>query len=141
MSGLEAAGLALAIIPICTTGIAEYDSALDKVKRFRQWQFQLPRCVRRLRRQRYELELSMRLLLSAVVPHGTLESMLSDPVGPAWRDQSLVAKLRNRHGRLYPVFEEAILDICKLMKRLVLYLGLSESENVCLDSTRLGKDE
>lgn len=130
MSGLEIAGLLLGAIPTCATAIAEYNSTLDKIKRFRHWRLDLPRYVGILRRQRSELEETLRLLLFGMVDSDGLEIMIEDPVGSHWKNEALISKLKGKYREEYDIFEERIRDISSPMFKLTARLGLTKTEYV-----------
>lgn len=111
ITGIEIAGLALAVAPIIISAIEHYREGLEP---FRAW----ARYRRELRLLRNILDVEIAKLLNTceqlllfIVPQGELHELITHPGGPRWQDSALQDKLRVLLARSYSSFMSALCEI------------------------------
>ncbi|ORY09924.1 hypothetical protein BCR34DRAFT_486580 [Clohesyomyces aquaticus] len=130
MSGVEIAGIALAVLPLIINAIEDYNEGLDPVKAFLRWERELPQFIRKLRNQHVHFSQTMRLLLEPITTEFELAEMLSDPSGQMWKDKEMSIKLKNKLQESYQAYQSTISDIERIMKKIAGKLDLNRSTNV-----------
>ncbi|KAF2738523.1 hypothetical protein EJ04DRAFT_585903 [Polyplosphaeria fusca] len=127
MSGVEIAGIALAVLPLIINALEDYEEGLDPIKSFMRWEKELPKCIRKLRNQHVHFEQNMRLLLEPITTDYELAEMLSDPNGQYWKDGEMSEKLRERLQESYHAYQGTIGDIERIMKKIASKLDLDRA--------------
>lgn len=130
MSGIEAAGVILAVIPLMISGMEHYE---DTKKTAWNW-WRIKRAHRRdcgrLEDIQIEYNNVIRELLDPLVSDGTVsqaqyKQLLEEPLGKAWHDSDIVLALE---GRLQSM-KSRFLDIIKELNRLVVELAAATKVN------------
>jgi len=120
MSGIEVAGLVLGSIPILLAALKLGGEALGSSRRLIGHKAVIERYQTILEAEATTFQNTLILLLADVVSNLKLQSLLEDPLGPAWRDESFVTALRDkRFGDDYDV----ILKVMKLMDETLRKFG------------------
>ena len=130
MSGFEIAGIALAILPICSAAINGYASTMSAARAFKNRGGLVSEYTRRLEVHAAHIQFTVRLLYLPFVARADIEHMLQDHRNSLWTDSHVVTQLKTRHGSLYELFERRINDLTKSLARLVYLLGLAKSSDV-----------
>ena len=110
MSGLEAVGLILGVIPLIIAGVGQCKDNLAG-KEMRQLE-------RHFKTQHNIFLNNIEELLSTLVSDTHLEQLMKDPHGEAWRDKAVSAKLEEQLGGAYQSFEEIMEDVKVMMEDL-----------------------
>jgi hypothetical protein len=84
MSGFEAAGILLAVLPLCISAIEDYNRGLEPLKAFMQWNNQLPTLIRALRAQHVHYEMNLKAILMPVTSEEEVSALMSDGYGEMW---------------------------------------------------------
>ena len=98
MSGIEIAGLALAVLPILMTAVQQYNSCLTPIKRFRRFSTEAQDHYEELMIQRTIFRNHCRNLLEEVVDHDAASAMLNSLTQKSWSDQSIDEQLASKLG-------------------------------------------
>ena len=116
MSGVEVAGLALAVLPLVISAAKHYRDGLGFAKRFiGKKKF--------IKEYKDELALQSTLLslyIKAIISRTTLSArtqveLLDDPCGKAWQRSEVVRQLSNAMGEACRPFENLVSRVCALM--------------------------
>lgn len=121
---MEVAGLVLEAVPIFMAATSQYKKSLDCFRHFRDCNIELPKFVRRLRRQRDSFWLSLKIILLPCFPKEIVSEMLVDPRHYNWTNQNALRALEAFHGQSYAAFNDAITDIAISIAQLGQYVGL-----------------
>ncbi|KAJ5304129.1 uncharacterized protein N7443_003789 [Penicillium atrosanguineum] len=129
VTGIEAAGLALALIPLLVNQIDGYARGIEKTKRWKYFRRELETyCV--------GLNIQHTILQSVLeqVPEDVVEdeeavvALILNPRGAGWRSPKLLQALRTKFGRNYEPFVGNINELCELLERLSTRLGLPTTD-------------
>lgn len=134
MSGVELAGLALAVLPLLVSAIEHYDDILKPLRAYRGFSSKLKRLNDDLTVQRTIFRTECLLLLAPVSTSTTAQAMLSDPRHEAWESVTLERVLNERFGPLA--------SSCQLVvKRINAHLkSIAEVLSKIIDVTSLPHD-
>jgi hypothetical protein len=110
-SGVEIAGLALAVFPVVVETVSLYLKAAESVKRLWRYARVLRQLHRRINLEHVKLANSCEQLLYEIVETRDLLDLISHPGGPAWREAELRSKLQEHLGRSYESFFDTMLEI------------------------------
>lgn len=130
MSGVELAGLVLAVLPLVISALEDYNDGLDPVKAFVKWENYLPQYIRKLRNQHVHYEQTLRLLLAPITTEYELAEMIAEPHGDLWRDPTMAEKLRYKLDESYDAYHHTIKDIEKIMTTIAEKLDLERATSV-----------
>ncbi|KAF2115033.1 hypothetical protein BDV96DRAFT_91523 [Lophiotrema nucula] len=130
MSGVEVAGIALAVLPLFISALEDYEEGLDPIKSFMRWERELPKFIRKLRNQHVHFAQTMRLLLEPITTDVELDEMLDNPSGRMWKDADMSRRLEDRLQESYHAYQSTILDIEKIMKKIALKLDLDRAKEL-----------
>ncbi|KAL1613934.1 hypothetical protein SLS54_010144 [Diplodia seriata] len=124
MSGIEVAGLVLGALPLIVKALKAYSSGASTIRRYIRYHTPLKDLSTELGVE-YVLYLNAceRLLDGLVDDNTEREALLQKPGGPAWKNQELERRLKQRLSKGYPVFvdtvnqiEFAVAELMKLLK-------------------------
>ncbi|KAF2142808.1 uncharacterized protein K452DRAFT_307725 [Aplosporella prunicola CBS 121167] len=130
MSGVELAGLVLAVLPLVIQALEDYNEGLDPIKAFIRWERELPSFIRKLRNQHVQYELTLRLLLTPITTEYELAEMITDPSGDLWKDPEMAIKLEEKLGEAYQAYQGTMTDIDAIMKKIASKLDLNRDPTV-----------
>jgi len=121
-TGIEAAGLALAVFPLLLKGLSVYVDGVLKFRDLRDWNSVLGRLVRELKVESYVFEnVCGQLLEGMVSPGDPKEPMKENP----WDDHEIQRKLRERMGpEVAETFTELVKELLELLENLRKELGI-----------------
>lgn len=105
MSGIEVAGIVLAVIPLIITGIEAYDR---KIKRRRNLLEELEDLKDELESEYAKFRNTMELLLSDSVDDRTFNQLFSDVGGKLWSNTRVEECLKNRLRQDYEIFRKYV---------------------------------
>ena len=107
----EAAGLALAILPLIVSAIEHYKDCLGPGKRFYQYASQARKFLRKYEAQHAIFLNQCRLLLEDAVEPEMVDQMLHDNGHPSWKDPKIDEGLQKRLEASYGSCTTVIEDI------------------------------
>jgi hypothetical protein len=134
VTGVEAAGIILAILPLVVNQLDAYVQGLETIKTFR------------MKRYRRELESYLtRLGTQQAIFLNTLEHLLEDvadsddevrdlignPAGTSWQDPVFQERLRKRLGRDHDIYIKTMTMLSGILQNLSDKLGLDTNTNTC----------
>ena len=118
MSGFEAAGLALAILPLIFSAAKRYDSVLGPFSRYKGFAKEAKIYSKELGIQRTIFRNECRNLLEEVIDHDAASSMLDSLSQETWSDAHIDAQLLQQLGEswqackaIIEMIEERLLDV------------------------------
>ena len=111
MSGFEAAGVLLGVLPLLVSAIEHYDDVLRPLQRFKDYAPELSRFQRRILAQKTIFRSQCQLLLVPITDHETANDMLDGPKHQEWSSKHLKAKLEQQLGYSAKACAETIKDI------------------------------
>jgi hypothetical protein len=129
MSGFEAVGVVLAVLPLLISTLEHYNEGLEPVKTFFQWRKELPVFVRALRTQRVHLEQNLKVLLSPIASQDEVAALMNNPIGEMWKGD-MAERLQERLGEAYHEYYSTVIDCEETLKTLVVGLDIDKSGNV-----------
>lgn len=100
MSGVEAVGFLLGIVPLLISTIEHYDNVLRPIRRYREFTAKSQRFHDELETQRVIFQAECQLLLGQVVGLDTAQKMLHSYGHPLWRDVGFCRRFEQRLGSL-----------------------------------------
>lgn len=134
VTGIEAVGLTLTVIPLLVNQLDSYVRGIEKVKLLRRYRRELAAYSRGLATQRAVLINTLIQTLGGIVnDEQELSELIDNPRGPGWKDPALQRKLRLRLDRNYDLFLDNMSDLNDLLLRLSKKLGINIAENKVCD--------
>lgn len=130
MSGIELAGLILAIFPVVVEGVELYVKGVNALERWWRFSRVLKRLLRRIRLERLKFQQNCEALLCGITEPGQLDRLLKDPGGPEWTLPDLQGRLEKQLGDSYHAYMEAAIEIKEMLERLRSKLELDQSGKV-----------
>lgn len=131
MSGIEVAGIVLAVLPLFISALENYENGLDPIRAFLEFDSELPNQIRKLRDQHINYNLTMKLLLSSIADSEEVDEMISDPGGDCWKDRNMQKRLEERLDESYQAYLDTIKHIEEIMKTIAKDLKIDQSDRVC----------
>ncbi|KAI1309237.1 hypothetical protein F5Y03DRAFT_348922 [Xylaria venustula] len=125
MSGVEAVGLALGIIPLIISALEHYNDGKSALSTWRRHVRVIQSLLRNLKTEHGKLYNTCETLLGGIVSPAKLEPMLSEPFGSLWQDEDTKERVERRLDHMYSVFQETIRDMLAIMEELKSNLGLN----------------
>jgi hypothetical protein len=103
MSGVEAVGLVLGVLPLLISVLGHYQDVLRPFRRYSQFTSKAQRFCDELETERAIFQAECQILLGVMAEHEEAMKMLEDLSHSLWRDAVLGEKLRQEFGSLgYP---------------------------------------
>ena len=123
-SGVEVAGLVLAVIPLVVAGIDSYSNGVRTIRKIRH-------CIEELEDMRDDLELehekfriTVEFLLRDSVDDQTLQMLFDDIGGKLWADEYIEKCFHGRLQRAYAIFWKSVRSMDKSLRDLKRGLDL-----------------
>ena len=129
-TGIEAAGLALAVFPLVVEGIKFYLKGLATVKRWWRYAKVLEHLLPRLDLEKVKFANACEELLYEIAGTKELRLLLEDPGGPQWASDTLLDGLREHLGRSFKACMAAVTDMRTMLERLIEKLELDNNGQV-----------
>lgn len=137
VTGIEAAGLALAILPLIVNQADNYVQGLETLKMFgsRRYRREIKSHYNSLSTQQSILENVLERCFQGVVEYEEdIAELINSPLGPLWRDPTLQNMLSKKLGRDFDNFIRTVTELAELLEVFSMKLGLStrDSLRVCI---------
>ncbi|KAG9556095.1 hypothetical protein KCU71_g11694, partial [Aureobasidium melanogenum] len=132
MSGMEVAGLVLAVIPLFISAIEHYEDGLRTVRVLKLvvYRQELTHYRTKLMTEYGLYNNALEELLVDVVTPLELRNMIDQGYGPLWKDAALEDKLRKRLGRTYHTYFLVMKQMQEVMARIASLLDIQRQGNV-----------
>lgn len=131
MSGIEAAGLVLAVFPIVVSGLQHFTEGVETIKSWKRYQRELAKYSRTLETQRIVyLNTIERLFEGIIQSNDELEALMEDPEGAFAHKPQYEEGLRNRLGRSYNNYLLIMADMLEALRKARRELGIGEDGKV-----------
>lgn len=108
MSGIEVAGIVLAVLPLFVSAWEHYEKGLDPVSAFWSWERQLPVQIDKLRTQQCLFECNLDLLIAPIMSPAEREALNGKDFHKIWKDESIQLRIKQRLGRALGPFESSL---------------------------------
>ncbi|KAJ5153675.1 uncharacterized protein N7500_009114 [Penicillium coprophilum] len=136
VTGIEATGVALAILPLLVNQLDNYARGLEKIKGFRRYKWQFEDYSTGLSAQYAILLNTLELSLEGVVDdHDQRSELIRNPMGPGWTEAAFQRRLIEKLGRDYISFTGTANGLCRLLEDLSTRLGLETTDYSTAAST------
>ncbi|KAL4912144.1 hypothetical protein BDW62DRAFT_206747 [Aspergillus aurantiobrunneus] len=124
MSGVEVAGLALAVIPLVVNQLDNYARGIETIKGLRRYRWELEGYSSNLSAQYAIFLNTLEIFLQDVVDdHDERSDLISNPGGDGWKDVQFRAALTQKLGRDYHAFTGTVAGLCSLLEEVSNKLG------------------
>ena len=124
MSGLEIAGVVLAVIPVFQIALRRFQG--DKSKTLNKYRHIIGDVSRRLDLEHAQLHSTFSRLLSLVLEEDRVAEILAGPADLAWKDERLVNMIREHLGEdKFALCTETLQDLAQCVTSLREELGLA----------------
>ncbi|KAJ5535220.1 hypothetical protein N7527_001474 [Penicillium freii] len=130
---MEAAGVALAILPLVINQLDNYVQGLETIKSFRakRYRRELESYSSSLGTQQAIFVNTLERALDGVVEYEDgLDELRNNPLGNLWKRQSLQTSLHEKLGRDFYPFNQMMTEIATLLEELSRKLGLDKNVSV-----------
>jgi hypothetical protein len=130
LTGVETAGIVLAILPLVVNQLDAYVQGLETIKTFRtkRYRRELESYLTRLGTQHAIFLNTLEQLLEDVADSDDeVRDLIGNPTGPLWQDTAFQAKLRKRLGRDHDIYIKTTTILSRLLQNLSDKLGLESN--------------
>lgn len=131
VTGIETAGLALALLPVIVNQADNYVQGLETLKTFRSRKYRrdMESYYNSLSTQRTILENVLERCFQGVVEYEEdISELISNPSGPLWQDSTLQNMLSKKLGRSFDNFIRTVTELAELLQEFSEKLGLSTAD-------------
>ncbi|CAI7613135.1 uncharacterized protein N7487_003825 [Penicillium crustosum] len=130
---MEAAGVALAILPLVISQLDNYVQGLETIKSFgaKRYRRELESYSSSLGTQQAIFVNTLERALDGVVEYEDgLDELRNNPLGDLWKRQSLQTSLHEKLGRDFYPFNRMMIEVATLLEELSRKLGLDKNVSV-----------
>ncbi|KAF2086812.1 hypothetical protein K490DRAFT_66125 [Saccharata proteae CBS 121410] len=127
MSGIEVAGLVLAVLPLVISALEDYNEGLDPVKSFVRWERELPKYIRKLRNQHVHYEQTLKILLFPLATEFELAQMIDEPNGRLWKEPWMQQRLEEKLNESYNAYKHTMDDIQEIIEKIASKLDVEKA--------------
>ncbi|KAJ5629738.1 hypothetical protein N7528_003395 [Penicillium herquei] len=127
---MEAAGIALAVLPLVINQLDAYVQGLETIKSFgaKRYRRELEGYSSSLGTQQAIFVNTLERTLDGVVEYEDgLDELRNNPLGSMWERENLRASLRDKLGRDFEPFNQTMTDLANLLEELSRKLGLDKN--------------
>ncbi|KAL8681311.1 MAG: hypothetical protein Q9186_002575 [Xanthomendoza sp. 1 TL-2023] len=134
MSGIEVAGLALAVFPILINGLNHVVDGIETAKRWKRYRVKLKDYADELETASvYFFDTLDELLGDIVTSDGELALLLDNPGGMAWKQIKYEERLRKRLDRSHSSYLKTVSKLAKALQAMCDRLGVDSAGTVKWD--------
>jgi hypothetical protein len=134
VTGVEAAGIILAILPLLVNQLDAYVQGLETIKTFqtKRYRRELESYLTRLGTQQAIFLNTLEHLLEDVADSDDeVRDLIGNPAGTSWQDPVFQERLRNRLGRDHDIYIKTMTMLSGILQNLSDKLGLDTDTNTC----------
>lgn len=133
MSGIEVAGIALAVFPIILNGISHFVEGIETIKRWQRYRVRLLSYADVIEAQKiYYLDTLEGILIDIVDSEDDMAHLMAEPGGVHWQKTMYAQRLKDRLDRSYVVFFRVTKDMLQNLSGMCRKLGVGTAGEVCL---------
>jgi hypothetical protein len=132
VTGVEAAGIILAILPLIVNQLDAYVQGLETIKTFRtkRYRRELESYLTRLGTQQAIFQNTLEHLLEDVADSDDeVRDLIGNPAGTLWQDPAFQDRLRERLGRDHDIYIKEMTILSGILQNLSDKLGLDTNTN------------
>ena len=138
MSGIEAAGLVLAVFPIVVNGLQHFTEGVETIKSWKRFRRELDKYSRTLETQRIVCLNTIESLFEGIIQsNDELDAFMKDPGGAFSQNIGYEQRLHTRLGRSYGNYTRIMADMLEALETARKELGIGEDGKVRFPSTVL----
>lgn len=138
-TGVEVAGLVLAVLPLLVNQLDNYARGLERTRTLRRYSRELYKYAVGLSTQHKLLLNTLEQTLEEVVDnHDERSELIYNPKGPGWRHPDFREKLRKKLGRDYFAFTGTMEVLWETLEDLSDRLGLGTNDFTAVSSSCIG---
>ncbi|OAL55261.1 hypothetical protein IQ07DRAFT_160947 [Pyrenochaeta sp. DS3sAY3a] len=126
-TGIEAAGLVLAAIPLILAGLQFYAEGIVVTKRYWKYKEEVNSLLYELRAENTMYINCINILLFGVVSQKDMAEFLKDPGGSRWKEKKFDQDLQRRLGASYDTYMETVQQMIKTADKFKEKLKLDQS--------------
>lgn len=130
LTGVETAGIVLAVLPLFISAFEHYHDGLEPIKAFWDIDQLLPIQIRRLRNQHVHFEQTLRILLAQIVDANEVEDMVAAPNSDFWKTPEMQERLELLLQESYNAYQDTISHMEEIMKKIAKDFKIDHSERV-----------
>ena len=130
LTGVETAGIVLAVLPLFISAFEHYSDGLEPIKAFWEIDRLLPIQIRRLRNQHVHFEQTLRILLSQIVDADEVEEMIAAPNSDVWKTPEMQARLEQQLQESYNAYQDTVSHMEDIMKSIAKDFKMDHSQRV-----------
>ena len=129
ITGVETAGLVLAIFPLLVSALEHYQEGFEKLNDWWKFRTEFLGFIHSVGRQAILFDENLEELLSPIITSDAeMDALLRDPTGPSWRRAELEEKLKARLPKSYESYTTTITDMRETMDALQKKLGIQNGK-------------
>lgn len=131
LTGIEVAGVVLAVFPLVINALEYYEHGLQPIKEWVRFRGEFSAFMNALCRQKIFFRQNIEELLGPIVASDfEMAQLLDNPEGPAWKSKDLDMKLRNRlPGKYeYECYTTTTRYILQLLEKLRTKLNITDGQ-------------
>lgn len=117
VTGIETAGLVLAVLPLIISALESYKEGLTTIRRFYYSEAQLNKLIRTLKVQRSKYRTNLEKLIKATAPDLGIQDIPEDFTDQVWRGE-LNTRAKVYLGVRYDSFQDVVEDYQDYMKEI-----------------------
>ena len=131
MSGIEVAGIALAVFPILVQSLDQVVSGIETIRRWQRYRIKLREYADVLETSSTYFSDTLYELLGDIVHSGEeLTLLLDDPRGPLWRKPEYEVRLQERLDRSYNSYSRTVKTLNQALQSMCQRLGVDQNGEV-----------
>ena len=130
-TGVEVAGIALAVFPIAVHGLTQMREGIETIKHWKRFRVKLDEYAAELTTAKvFYLDTLEELFMDIVGSDKELLILMNEPGGPAWKKPEYEQSLRRRLDRSYDSYLQIMFKMQNALSEMRMELGIDESGKV-----------
>jgi hypothetical protein len=127
MSGVEAAGFVLAVLPLLISALEDYQRGFEPLKDWWRFRTVYKECYQNISIQKIFFEENLEQLLAPLVEdEDQLAALLAKPGGDGWKDPDLEEMLKKKMPKSYGLYLGVIEEMNDVVEQLGNGLGITK---------------
>jgi hypothetical protein len=127
MSGVEAAGFVLAVLPLLISALEDYRTGFEPLKDWWRFRTVYKECYQNISIQKIFFEENLEQLLTSLVEdEDQLAALLEKPGGNGWKDPDLEEMLKKKMPKSYDLYLGVIEEMNDVVEKLGNGLGITK---------------